>query len=68
MDETLNEVINELLERAWGESEEPSKDATRKAYLEGVEDALIHIQEWIEEHKFEMEAPNGNLYTVVEVN
>lgn len=68
MNENLNDVINELLERAWKESEEPSKDSTRKAYLEGVQDALTHIQEWVEEHKADIEAPNGNIYTMVEVD
>lgn len=68
MNENLNDYINELLKKAWNEAEEPSKDELRKSYLKGVEDALTNIEAWIEEHKIDMEAPNGNIYTMVEVN
>jgi hypothetical protein len=64
----LNDYLYELIERAWREEEEPSKDEKRKAYLEGVQDALAHIQEWIEEHRASLEAPNGNMVTFVEVD
>lgn len=64
----LNDHINELLERAWKEGAEPSKDELRKAYLEGVEDALTHIESWIEEHKTDIEALDGSIYTFVEVD
>lgn len=64
----LNDYLYELIERAWREEEEPSKDEKRKAYLEGVQDALAHVQEWVEKHRASLEAPNGNIVTFVEVN
>ena len=64
---SLNNYLNELMERAENEGNEPSKDTQRKIYLEGVQDTLKHILEWIEEHKNNLEAPNGQIVTFVEV-
>ena len=55
------------MERAENEGNEPSKDTQRKIYLEGVQDTLKHILEWIEENKNNLEAPNGQIVTFVEV-
>lgn len=56
----LEEFMEELESHMWAQDEH-SED-----YENGFSDAIQRIQEWVENHKNNLEAPNGQIVTFVE--